>query len=144
MDRLEDTIIPTQLEDIGLICGADDLLGAANPTYSQKIRLLNQIEALPAQYILLDLGAGTAFNLLDFFNYSPGKIVLFSPQTTSLQNAYGFIKNALYRKISREFSKDEEIINILFPEGEKEEDGGGIGTVNELLALGQGKGSPPI
>ena len=70
VDRLEDTIIQTQLEDIGLICGADDLLGAANPTYSQKIRLLNQIEALPAQYILLDLGAGTAFNLLDFFNYS--------------------------------------------------------------------------
>jgi flagellar biosynthesis protein FlhG len=134
VDRLEDTIIQTQVEDIGLICGANDLLGAANPTYSQKIRLLNQIEALPAQYILLDLGAGTAFNLLDFFNYSPGRIVLFSPQTTSLQNAYGFIKSALYRKISREFSKDEEITNILFPEDEKGENLGDIGTVNELLA----------
>lgn len=132
--RLEDTIIQTQVEDIGLICGADDLLGAANPTYSQKVRLLNQIEALPAQYILLDLGAGTAFNLLDFFNCSPGRIILFSPQTTSLQNAYGFIKSALYRKISREFSKDEEIINILYPGGEEGEEEGGIGTVSELLA----------
>jgi flagellar biosynthesis protein FlhG len=129
--RLEDTIIQTQVEGIGLICGADDLLGAANPTYSQKVRLLNQIEALPAQYIVLDLGAGTAFNLLDFFNCSPGRIILFSPQTTSLQNAYGFIKSALYRKISREFSKDEEIINILYPGGEEV---GGIGTVSELLA----------
>ena len=134
VNRLEDTIIQTQVEDIGLICGADDLLGAANPTYSQKIRLLNQIEALPAQYILLDLGAGTAFNLLDFFNCSPGRIILFSPQTTSLQNAYGFIKSALYRKISREFSKDEEIINILYPGGEEGEEVGGIGTVSELLA----------
>ncbi len=134
VERLEDTIIQTQVEDIGLICGADDLLGAANPTYSQKIRLLNQIEALPAQYILLDLGAGTAFNLLDFFNYSAGKIILFSPQTTSLQNAYGFIKSALYRKISREFSKDEEIINLLYPEGEDGEEVGGTGTVSELLA----------
>jgi flagellar biosynthesis protein FlhG len=133
VERLEDTIIQTQVENIGLICGADDLLGAANPTYSQKIKLLNQIEALPAEYILLDLGAGTHFNLLDFFNYSPGRIIVFSPEITSIQNAYGFIKSALYRKISREFSKDEEIINILYTGGEKSEKVGGIGTVSELL-----------
>ena len=60
VDRLEDTIIPTEVEGIGLICGADDILGSANPTYSQKIRLLNQIEALPAQYVLLDLGKARA------------------------------------------------------------------------------------
>jgi flagellar biosynthesis protein FlhG len=133
VDRLEDTIIRTEVEGIGLICGADDILGAANPTYSQKIRLLNQVEALPAQYVLLDLGAGTAFNLLDFFNYSPGKIVLFTSQTTSLQNAYGFIKSALYRKISREFAKDEEVINLLYPSAE-DEDQSSVGTVSELLS----------
>jgi flagellar biosynthesis protein FlhG len=114
VDRLEDTIIETSVEGIGLICGADDLLGAANPTYAQKIRLLNQIEELPAQYVLLDLGAGTSFNTLDFFNYSGGKITLFTSQATSLQNAYGFIKSALYRKLSRDFAKDDEILQLLF------------------------------
>jgi flagellar biosynthesis protein FlhG len=112
--RLEDTIIETSVEGIGLICGADDLLGAANPTYAQKIRLLNQIEALPAQYVLLDLGAGTSFNTLDFFNYSGIRIVLLSPQATSLQNAYGFIKSALYRKLSRDFATDHEILQLLY------------------------------
>ena len=130
--RLEDTIIQTQMEGIGLICGADDILGAANPTYSQKIRLLNQIEALPAQYVLLDLGAGTAFNLLDFFNYSAGRIVVFTSQTTSLQNAYGFIKSALYRKISRDFAKDEEMMDLLYQSG-SEETPGNISTLSELL-----------
>jgi len=76
--RLEDTVIDTAVEGIGLICGADDLLGSANPTYAQKIRLLTQIEELPAQYVLLDLGAGTSFNTLDIFNYSAGKITLFT------------------------------------------------------------------
>jgi flagellar biosynthesis protein FlhG len=132
VNRLEDTIIRTEVEDIGLICGADDLLGAANPLYSQKIRLLKQIESLPAQYVLLDLGAGTAFNILDFFNYSQGRIVLFSSQVTSLQNAYGFIKNALYRKISRDFAKDEEVMNLLFASGEGE-DMEGSSTPSELL-----------
>jgi len=131
VDRLEDIIIPTQMEGIGLICGTDDILGSANPTYSQKIRLLNQIEALPAQYVLLDLGAGTAFNTLDFFNYSPGRIVLFTSQTTSLQNAYGFIKSALYRKIAREFAKDEVVIDLLYQS--EDENQSTIGTISELL-----------
>ncbi len=112
--RLEDTVIETEVEGIGIICGADDILGSANPTYSQKIRLLNQIESLPAQYILLDLGAGSSFNTLDFFNYSPGKIVVFTSQATSLQNAYGFIKSALYRKLSRDFLKDDEVLELLY------------------------------
>jgi flagellar biosynthesis protein FlhG len=118
VDRLEDTVIETAVEGIGLICGADDLLGSANPTYAQKIRLLNQIEALPAQYVLLDLGAGTSFNTLDFFNYSGGKITLFTSQAPSLQNAYGFIKSALYRKLSRDFAKDDEVLQLLYQGGE--------------------------
>jgi flagellar biosynthesis protein FlhG len=139
VSRLEDTIIQTEVEGIGLICGADDVLGAANPTYSQKIRLLNQIEALPAQYVLLDLGAGTAFNTLDFFNYSPGRIVMFTSQTTSLQNAYGFIKSALYRKIARDFAKDDVVMNLLYPSGQDEVDQGSAGTVSELLSYLQEK-----
>jgi flagellar biosynthesis protein FlhG len=117
--RLEDTIIETSIEGIGLICGADDFLGAANPTYAQKIRLLNQIEALPAQYVLLDLGAGTSFNTLDFFNYSGVKIVLFTPQAPSLQNAYGFIKSALYRKLARDFANDDEVLQLIYQGGEE-------------------------
>jgi flagellar biosynthesis protein FlhG len=112
--RLEDTIIETPVEGIGLICGANDLLGAANPTYGQKIRLLNQIDELPAQYVLMDLGAGTSFNTLDFFNYSGGKIALFTSQATSLQNAYGFVKSAVYRKLSRDFAEDDEVLQLIW------------------------------
>jgi len=111
--RLEDTIIPTSFGGLGLICGADNVLGSANITYPQKIRLLKEMEALPADFVLLDLGAGTSFNILDLFNHSPGKIVLCTPQTTSLQSAYGFIKAALYRRLSREFAKHQELFRLL-------------------------------
>jgi flagellar biosynthesis protein FlhG len=132
--RLEDAIIETSVEGVGLICGADDLLGAANPTYAQKIRLLNQIEALPAQYILLDLGAGTAFNTLDFFNYCGTKIVLLTPQATSLQNAYGFIKSALYRKLSRDFANDDEVLQLLY-QGVEAQNETGLHSMPDLLSL---------
>ena len=130
--RLEDTIIETSVEGIGLICGADDLMGAANPTFSQKVRLLHQIEELPAQYVLFDQGAGTSFNTLDFFNFSGGKIALFTSQTTSLQNAYGFIKSALYRKLSRDFAKDDEVLQLLYQGGEAE-GGNNFSSMQDLL-----------
>ena len=122
VEHLEDVIIETGVKGIGLICGADDILGAANPTYSQKVRILSQIEELPADFVLLDLGAGTSFNTLDFFNYSPGKISVLTSQATSLQNGYGFIKSALYRQISREFAKHEEVIDLLWQTDVKDPD----------------------
>ena len=120
VSRLEDTMIPTQIDNISLISGADDILGAANPTYSQKLRLVQQIEELAADFILLDLGAGTSFNTLDLFNHSPGKIAVLTGMVTSLQNVYGFIKSALFRKLSREFAGDQETAGLIYQMGSKE------------------------
>jgi len=113
VERLENIVIDTQVEGIGLICGADDILGAANPTYAQKVRILKQIENMPADLVLLDLGAGTSYNILDFFNYSQGRICIMTNQATSLQNVYGFIKSALYRQITREFAKDHDVLRLV-------------------------------
>ncbi len=136
VDRLEDIVIETQVEGIGLICGADDIMGAANPKFAQKIRLLNQLEDLPADLVLLDLGAGTSFNVLDFFNYSAGKIAVFTNQSTSLQNVYGFIKSALFRFVSREFARDEEVLHLLHHAGNRQ---GKISSIGDILAHLQGK-----
>jgi len=122
VQRLEDIIIETGVKGIGLICGADDILGAANPTYAQKVRILSQIEELEADFVFLDLGAGTSFNTLDFFNYSHGKICLLTSQATSLQNGYGFLKSALYRQISREFVREEKIQELLWESDAKNPD----------------------
>jgi len=132
VQRLEDIIIETGVKGIGLICGADDILGAANPTYAQKVRILSQIEELEADMVLLDLGAGTSFNTLDFFNYSPGKICLLTSQATSLQNGYGFIKSALYRHISREFAKDQKVLELLW-ESDNKEPGAQITSLKDIL-----------
>ncbi len=113
---LADLILPTPVDGIGLICGADDVLGAANPTYFQKIRLLRELEKLPADFVLIDLGAGTSYNTLDLFNFCPGRIAVFSGLTTALQNVYGFIKCALFRRLAREFAKEEEVLALLYAE----------------------------
>ncbi len=131
VSRLEDVVLPTPIDGISLICGADDILGAANPTYFQKIRLLRELESLPADFVLIDLGAGTSFNVLDLFNHSPGKIAVFTGISTSLQNVYGFIKCALFRKISREFSRDGEVLALLYEDDAADDD---ISSMNDLVA----------
>jgi flagellar biosynthesis protein FlhG len=131
VSRLENVVLPTPVDGISLICGADDILGAANPTYFQKIRLLRELESLPADFVLVDLGAGTSFNVLDLFNHSPGKIALFTGISTSLQNVYGFIKCALFRKISREFAKDGEVLALLYEDDAADED---ITSMDDLVA----------
>jgi flagellar biosynthesis protein FlhG len=129
---LEEILQPTSIEGISLICGADDLLGAANPTYSQKMRFFKDLEALPADFVLIDLGAGTSFNTLDFFNHSPGKIAVFTGMSTSLQNVYGFIKCALFRKIAREFAKEDKVLSLFYNDNTTVNDE--IASINDLLA----------
>jgi flagellar biosynthesis protein FlhG len=136
VERLEDIIIETQVEGIGLICGADDIMGAANPKFAQKIRLLNQLEVLPADLVFLDLGAGTSFNVLDFFNYSAGKIAVFTNQSTSLQNVYGFIKSALFRFLSREFTRDNGVLRLLHNAGNRDAK---ISSIENILTHLQGE-----
>ncbi len=130
--RLEDILQPTTIAGISMVCGADDLLGAANPTYSQKMRFFKDLEALPADFVLLDLGAGTSFNTLDFFNNSPGKIAVFTGISTSLQNVYGFIKCALFRKIAREFAKEDKVLSLFLNDNTTVNDE--VASIDDLLA----------
>lgn len=122
VERLEEVLAPTPIEGISLICGADDILGMANPTYHQKVRLLRDLEELAADFVLIDLAAGSSFNILDLFNHSPGKIAVFTGYSTSLQNVYGFIKCALFREIAQEFAKDREVLALLYEEGATDEE----------------------
>jgi len=97
--RIEDVILRTSLENLMLISGAQDFLGIANPKYSQKMRLLRGIQSINVNYIVLDLGAGTNNNTLDFFLLADKGVLVVVPEPTSIENAYRFIKSALYRRL---------------------------------------------
>jgi flagellar biosynthesis protein FlhG len=113
VETIEQLVADTPVDNLKLICGADDILGVANPKYSQKTRLFAHLRKLKADIILLDLGAGTSFTTIDFFLYAPNKIVVVTPQVTSIQNAYGFIKSSLYRLLSQTLSKNLEVLELV-------------------------------
>lgn len=108
VEDLGECALETPLAGVRLICGADDILGLANPKWAQKMRLLRHLEALEAEFVLLDLGAGTGYNSLDFFAYAPNRLAVFTPQAPSVQNAYGYIKSSLMRRLGQLLGRDEE------------------------------------
>jgi flagellar biosynthesis protein FlhG len=108
-NELADICIDTSEKNLRLISGASDVLSLANPHFSQKIKLMTHLSRLDADYVVLDLGAGTSFNVLDFFLIAHKKIIVLTPEPTSIQNAYIFVRNAVYRKLSRLSSKNPSL-----------------------------------
>jgi flagellar biosynthesis protein FlhG len=96
---LEEVLTSTPTLGLRLISGAADLLCAPNIDRVQKTRMMSEIRALDADVVLIDLGAGTSDNILDFFLLSDVSILLVVPEPASIQNGYRFVKSALYRRL---------------------------------------------
>ncbi len=96
---LEETVVPTPVPDLYLISGAMNPLDIANLAHEQKGKILRNITKLPYDSILLDLGAGTSFNTIDFFLLSDSGIFITTPEPTSIENIYRLIRAVYFRKI---------------------------------------------
>ena len=112
VQSLKDAVTQTGIPNLSLISGAQDILDMANPKYNQKMRLIRHIQDLDVDYIILDLGAGTSFNVLDFFIMADHGLMAILPEPTSIENAYRFIKTAFYRKFKK-IAKDSNIRKLI-------------------------------
>ncbi|MBN1365085.1 MAG: AAA family ATPase [Syntrophaceae bacterium] len=101
---LQDTILQTPFSNLFLISGAHDSLDIANLPYEKKIKTLKSIAKLKYEYIILDLGAGTAYNTLDFFLASRNGIFITTPEPTSIENVYRLMRAIYLRRIRHYFS----------------------------------------
>ena len=99
VSHLRDVLIPTSVPNLHLLSGAQDLLNAADARSLQKRKLLRSIQRLDSEYVLVDLGAGNSVNVIDFFLLSHGGILVVTPEPTSVENAYRFLKSAFYRRL---------------------------------------------
>jgi flagellar biosynthesis protein FlhG len=129
---IQDVLVDVGPAGLSLISGASDLLSAANIKHVQKVRVMNHVRSLDVDVVLIDLGAGTTFNVLDFFLMSDVSILAVVPEPTSIENGYRFIKSALYRRL-RTMAATEEVRALvdraIDPKNEE-----GIKTPRDLLA----------
>jgi len=108
VSSLAELMVPTSVPNLWLVSGNQALLEMANPTHGQKELLLRQIRGLDVDDVVLDLGAGSAFTVLDFFLLARRGLVVVTPEPTAIENAEHFIRVAFYRAL-REVARRPDV-----------------------------------
>lgn len=98
---LDKVALPTPHTNLYFISSVNCSMEIANLYHAQKIKLITAIAKLPYDVILLDLGAGTNYNTLDFFLTSNKGVVVCTPDPTAIENAFRFIKAVYLRKLKQ-------------------------------------------
>ncbi len=98
--KLDDCTTPTGVHNLDLISGAQDSVSIANLRAQEKINILQGLREVDADYVIVDLGAGSSQNTIDFFLCADLGLITLLPEPTSIENAYRFIKTAYYRRLA--------------------------------------------
>lgn len=106
-------LLATFLPNLFLLSGATYSFGMADIKYGLKYQLIRHFRSLRADIVLLDIGAGTAFNELDYFLQADFGVVVITPEPLAVQNGFHFIKLALLRRLMRLFRHQPQIGQIL-------------------------------
>lgn len=93
----QNIIEPTEYENVSFIAGDSQIPGLTALKAAQKTKLVRNFHGINADYVILDLGAGTHQIILDMFLQSPQGILVTAPTVTATLDGYLFIKNCVFR-----------------------------------------------
>lgn len=111
--ELEDLLVPTHSNNLFFLPGDGKTPFMANIAYAQKMKLISRIRKLPADYVLLDLGAGSSFNTLDFYGLSPNGLLVTTPEPPAVMGMLVFLKNYLLRAVQRRVARNYAVHNLI-------------------------------
>lgn len=135
--HLREASIPTTVQNTWLISGASGILNLANPRFTQKQKIINQLKTMDADILFVDLGAGSSSQVVDFYAAFTYGIVVCDGLPTSVENAYGFLKNGIVRGMLRLFPGNTNMQGLI-QEFTNPGSPRGCATIPEALAqLGQ-------
>lgn len=111
--NVEDLLVTTPYDNLFLIPGDVLVYGLGELSFETKKRITLGLLELDAEYIFVDLGAGTSMNVLDFFLISNSGILVSTPHLTSITNTFNFLKSLSYRFLQRVFAENRFFIGKL-------------------------------
>ena len=129
---MEELIVPTDFDNLYLIPGDVLVYRLGEISFEEKKRIVKGLVELDADYIILDLGAGSSLNVIDFFLISNSGIIVTTPHMTSIMNAFGFLKNVAFRFLQRAFAENQ-VFTEYFDRAFQERNPGEQKSLKEML-----------
>ena len=111
-DPLEAWLVTTSEPNLRFLSGDARMPFIADLNYTQVNILQSQLKGLPAQFLVLDLSAGTHNNTLDFFNLTNQGVVVTTSDSPALMNMLVFVKHCILRKIDRVIGQLPELSSL--------------------------------
>ena len=97
-ENLATLLTPTAIPHLKLVC-APPHSGEKSTQIMNKIRFIDAVRNLPADYVLIDLGPRMDSSNLDYFLTADNQILVTTPEPMALQNLGAFIRSLFKRKI---------------------------------------------
>jgi flagellar biosynthesis protein FlhG len=123
----------SRFQNLGMIFGAAGSYGMANEKYFSRLKFLRNLRTVEADVIILDLGAGSRYQVLDLFSVADHSIVVINPDPLSLSESFNFIKQVVVRNLSRTLKKYPEVQSSVHEFARKETFRANI-NVGDLIA----------
>lgn len=98
-------IEPTEYDNVSFIAGDSQIPGLTTLKAAQKTKLLRNFHSIDADFLILDLGAGTHQIILDMFLQSPQGILVTAPTVTATLDGYLFLKNSVFRLLNTTYKR---------------------------------------
>ncbi|MCK4541957.1 MAG: P-loop NTPase [Spirochaetales bacterium] len=103
--EISDYLVNTNYDNLLFLPGDAEIPGVANLKAGQKNLIMKRFLQLDTEYLIIDLGAGSSYNTVDFFLSSGHGIIVTKPTLTATLNAYLFLKNSVFRIMMNSFHK---------------------------------------
>lgn len=116
VSSLEDVISATNNPNLFFIKGLDDWSSDLTISEEQTENMISAIKACGFDCVIFDLAAGTHNETIDFFLACDKQVIVTTPEPTSIENSYQFLKKAFHKTVmetSQELKCVDEITKLL-------------------------------
>ena len=105
LDSLDEVRVGVGTPTLSLVPGTSRP-GAANIEHAEMLRLVRGISRLDADCVVVDVGAGASYHVVDLVAAADIKLLVMTPNLTALHNAYAMLKACVHRVV-RKLCEDE-------------------------------------
>lgn len=95
-----DLVVKTGVPRLGFVPGDGKTPFMANIPSGERLHLMGELLSLPAEYLIVDLGAGTSFNTMNLFGMSHRGVIVTTFEHPALMNFFFFLKNFMFANLT--------------------------------------------